>query len=243
MNSSTLARDPQVQDRGRRVPVPAEPAGGQPGDLARLSAGRGRGHARHRREQPVDRVRQLQGRLCDRRAQRDDDPARSVHATSRTSTSTRPSGSAGRCSNSRSDQASEVRLSRGGAERRRPAPAPPPPHIVRSPSPQARGGFAFETGAAMAETFQPKFVDLVRNYHDDVRHGAISCSARRSPGSHELRDRAPARRQLLLFGRSASTSRPSARSAAARCWPTGRSARADRRDADQLHQRARRRSR
>ena len=31
-------------------------------------------------EQPVDRVRQLQGRLCDRRAQRDDDPARSLYA-------------------------------------------------------------------------------------------------------------------------------------------------------------------
>ncbi len=39
----------QVQDRGRRVHVPAEPGGGAAGEPARLSADRGRGHARHRR--------------------------------------------------------------------------------------------------------------------------------------------------------------------------------------------------
>ena len=72
-------RSPQAQDRRRRVPVAAGPGRRPARPPARLSGGRGRGHARHRRGRLPDRVRQLPRRLPDRRAQRDQHPARSVH--------------------------------------------------------------------------------------------------------------------------------------------------------------------
>ena len=61
--------DPQVQDQRRRVPVDPGARGRAAGDPARLSGGRERGHARHRRQRAVDRVRQFQGGVSDRRAQ------------------------------------------------------------------------------------------------------------------------------------------------------------------------------
>lgn len=70
--------NPQVQDERRRIPVAAGPDGGPAEHIARLSRGRSRGHARHRGRQPVDRLRPLQGRLSDRGADRDADPARSL---------------------------------------------------------------------------------------------------------------------------------------------------------------------
>ena len=62
MNAATLARIRKFKTERRRVPVAAEPGGGAAGDAARLSGGRGRGHARHRGERAVDRVRQFPGR-------------------------------------------------------------------------------------------------------------------------------------------------------------------------------------
>ncbi len=79
MNSATASADPQVQDRRRRLPVAAGAGGRAAGHLARLSGGRGRGHARHRRQRAGDRVRQFQGGLSDRRALGDADPARPLH--------------------------------------------------------------------------------------------------------------------------------------------------------------------
>ncbi len=80
MNSATAAAIRKFKTADGAFMLAAGPGRRAAGDLARLSGDRGRGHARHRGEQPVDRVRQLQGRLSDRRAQRDDDPARSLYA-------------------------------------------------------------------------------------------------------------------------------------------------------------------
>jgi len=71
---------PQVQDRGRRVPVAAGAACGAAGYVARLSGRGSGGHAGRGGGLPVHRLRQLQGRLPDRGADGDADPARSVHA-------------------------------------------------------------------------------------------------------------------------------------------------------------------
>ena len=78
MNSATLARIRKFKDTIGRLPVAAGAVRRSAGDAARLSGGRGGGHARCRRRQPVDRVRQLPGGLPDRPAPRDGGAARSL---------------------------------------------------------------------------------------------------------------------------------------------------------------------
>lgn len=68
-------RHPQVQDDRWRLPLPARPGRGPAQYAARLSGGGSRRHARHCGQQPLDRVRQFQGGLSDRRAGRDDGAA------------------------------------------------------------------------------------------------------------------------------------------------------------------------
>ena len=63
---------------------------------ARLSGGGGRGHAGHRRRRTRHRLRQFPRGLSDRRAQRDEHPARSIRPTSRSCISMPPSASAAR---------------------------------------------------------------------------------------------------------------------------------------------------
>ena len=78
MNFCNTRRDPQVQDRRRRVYLDAGASDGQPDTLARLSGDRERGHARCGGKQPADCLWQFQGRLSDRRTQRNQYPARSL---------------------------------------------------------------------------------------------------------------------------------------------------------------------
>ena len=52
----------------------------------------------------------------------------------------------------------------------------------------------------MADGFQPKFVDLVRNHDDDGRPPAISSSGAAADRLHQLHRGAAGRRQLLLCG-------------------------------------------
>ena len=104
-------RSAQAQDRRRRVPVAAGPGRGPARPAARLSGGRGRGHARRRRGQPARSRSATSGRLSDRRAQRDARSCAIRSPTSRSSTSTRPSGSAGRCSTARRSSCSRSRRS------------------------------------------------------------------------------------------------------------------------------------
>ena len=96
MNSATAAAIRKFKtDDGAFLWQPGlvERAAGQP---ARLSADRGGGHAGHRGQRARHRLRQFQGRLSDRRAAARRRSCAIPTPTSRSSISTRPSGSAGR---------------------------------------------------------------------------------------------------------------------------------------------------
>lgn len=72
-------RDPQVQGLDRQLPVATAGAGGRPGVADDLRGDRGRGHAGHRRQLAVDRLRRLQPRLSGGRPRRRLGAARSLH--------------------------------------------------------------------------------------------------------------------------------------------------------------------
>ena len=72
-------RDPQVQGHDRQLSLAAAGGGGRTRLADDLRGGRGRGHAGHRGQFAVDRLRRFQPRLSDRRPRRRHGAARSLH--------------------------------------------------------------------------------------------------------------------------------------------------------------------